>query len=283
MADKIWNSTSGDWNAASSWIGGVPGASDRALFDGRVQTPVNTAPSASVTEVWTTSAYKGRMWSQGSPGILNCRFIHQGSGPVYFAHDTGTTTVFVDSPNRINAFTWTTQQSGIGAGLANDPTAINLIVRMGKAIVTSAAWDVTTPANLGRIDLSPVYSDDSAIIDFGSDLYGGRITQNGGLFYKRAYIDDVPIYAGGGEFFSYNESYNYDFIVSGSYVHWLNNDGTNVLGNIYVQKGVFAYEGDIQAKSITRVVVYVGAEFRNNTKVTVTNLVNYNDPIPTMP
>lgn len=131
MADTYWSgAVSGAWNVAGNWTNGVPATGDRAIVPRTATASITSGLSQGAVDLAvfiTEDGYAGNIGAPGSPLVIGADIAKfYGSGAVYWQNDgTGTDEVYVDSPNKTNALTFS------GNGISY------FFVVRGKVIISS--------------------------------------------------------------------------------------------------------------------------------------------------
>lgn len=245
MAETYWNSSgSAAWNLAANWTGGVPGAADTAIFDGRSQVSVagaDRSAGGTLTRIRVHPEYRGDIGSADGPLIIPVNYVdYRGTGQAYIQQTLTLKTLFVNSarPLGSNAMHWTGNSPKLmdvlagqvllnAADGASGPTSLVVVggfVRIGAENKTTGWLTLYGGEVVIEANVSGIYVD------------GGRLTDRG--------TTGTAIVVSGGEYIADNDP------TTGSYA--------------YAIRGVFDIKRCTSAYSMAHLSVYPGADFRHN-------------------
>ena len=158
-ANKIWNNTGTDFNSPGSWIGGVPGIGDAAVFDVVRVTNPNLSASLTIQQLnFSTAAASGYDLTSSNTSI-NLTLTNTGTGAssaIESAITSGTNTI--DAPIVLGAIsgTQTFDQAAGGTlvvnGVVSSTSAIALNLTGGTITLTgSNTYSGGTTVNSGTV------------------------------------------------------------------------------------------------------------------------------------
>lgn len=272
MATIYWNSTTGDPSQAGSWVGGVPTATDRVVWDGRSQAGVLGGYTIAGAEFRTMRGYRGDVGVDGNPitfGTQAAELLVQGSGRVYSTPvgsiDNFELSIMVDSPNLVDALTLSGQinslfvKSGTARAVRGHRITDYCIVESSQG----------KPARLIMSSVSPASTLDM-IIDGGEvDLYSDVVT-------TRLYMGSgsLHIFDGG--------AVSNVFMTGGTYI----NESTDTVPVLIAMGGVVDFSLDDRPKTVTLFVKGRDVQYLSHPSVTFTNPIadlEADVPVFTMP
>jgi len=152
MADKLWTGASDtDWNTAGNWTGGVPGASDRAIFNSgavSVATPPTAGVNDELAALITTPDWTGNLCSSGSPCVIDCGLvIIESTSGLHYLEGKG-------SSNEIDQM--------VVVGTTADANACHINGHVGKVVLL--AGTVVLDSGLVLDDLVTEQSTDASLV-----------------------------------------------------------------------------------------------------------------------
>lgn len=245
MAETYWNSSASTvWNSAANWTGGVPGAADVAVFDGRSQVSVSgfdASGGGTLTRIRVHPEHGGNIGSADSPIIIPVNYVdYRGTGQAHIQQTLVAQTLFINSarPLGSDAMRWTGNSpkymdvvngqvllnAASGATGPDSLVVVGGFVRIGAANKTTGWLSLYDGEVVIEANVSGIYID------------GGRLTDHG--------TTGTAIAVSGGEYIADNDP------TTGSYA--------------YVIGGLFDITRCTSAYSMAHLSVYPGADFRHN-------------------
>ncbi len=265
MAVRTWNSSDGDWDAAGSWTGGLPGGSDAALLN---STKANQAVTTDVTGIAT----------------LDELIVHPG----YLAAIGGSGNEVTCSVNTVRYFgggeLWLKDAAGTTDDVLIRAATPSGIVNLGGATMSRVYLErgtVTIAADMGAVALLSVGHVDTRATDVNLTITSGAGTvtdyqQSGGIVSSPNILTRAEV-TGGTLRQTGTAAITTLAVGPGGVVNY---ESTGTITLFVVQPGGFLDLGE-QALTVTRGIVHRGGVLKYDTGlVTFTNpLLNWDEAL----
>ena len=276
--DQRWVSTTGNLGAAASWYPSeVPEALDRLFFDGASQVSANVNMSAfsafELAKIWISSPYYGDIGANGNPLACKVRWlIHEGQGALYHAYAdcaTESTSCVINSPNKHNAYTLTSTNTG---------SSLSLYLLNGQTTIAPAVTNIyrmmVGSTNVGSYPIVDIRPTTSVIQTYYQS--SGYVRAVGGAGATTIIDGGVFIYDATGA-----ANWGTTVFINGGVFKY---NGTGIVPMIYVTSGgTLDMTGDTRAKALSYLTLMPGSTFLTHENVTVAHPTDLRGPSPILP